>query len=122
MTRNVPCDGCTACCQEDLILLHPEMGDNAEEYQTIRVTVNGREEQALAHKKNGECIYLGEKGCTIHTHAPAICREFDCRDLWRRTSRSEPPAMDCGRARLKSGDGCGARAGAARRHPCAIRN
>ena len=107
MTRNVPCAGCTACCQEDLILLHPEMGDNAEEYQTISVTLNGREEkQALAHKKNGNCIYLGEKGCTIHDRAPAVCREFDCRDLWRRTSRSERRQMDCARSCIKSGAGC----------------
>lgn len=33
----------------------------------------------LAHKANGECVYLGKKGCTIHDRAPIVCKAFDCR-------------------------------------------
>lgn len=33
----------------------------------------------LAHKDNGDCIYLGDTGCTIHERKPQQCREMDCR-------------------------------------------
>ncbi len=35
----------------------------------------------IAHKANGECVYLGDKGCTIHDGAPALCRAADCRSV-----------------------------------------
>jgi hypothetical protein len=35
----------------------------------------------IAHKPNGECIYLDEHGCTIHDKAPSLCRSADCRSL-----------------------------------------
>jgi hypothetical protein len=35
----------------------------------------------IAHKPNGECIYLDEHGCSIHDHAPSLCRTADCRSL-----------------------------------------
>jgi len=35
----------------------------------------------LAHTPDGDCVYLGEAGCTIHDHAPALCRAADCRAL-----------------------------------------
>lgn len=35
----------------------------------------------LAHKPNGECVYLQEVGCSIHDHAPSLCRLADCRSL-----------------------------------------
>ena len=35
----------------------------------------------LAHKPNGECVYLNERGCSIHGSAPALCRIADCRSL-----------------------------------------
>lgn len=75
----VPCNGCRLCCQGDSIVLHPELGDIPEKYQTEPFPAYGPKGLMLAHKPNGECIYLGESGCTIHDRAPAICREFDCR-------------------------------------------
>ena len=33
----------------------------------------------LAHKDNGDCIYLGDTGCTIHDRKPRQCLEMDCR-------------------------------------------
>jgi hypothetical protein len=114
---NVPCNGCTACCQNDLLFLHPEMGDDAESYETMAAVnpLNGRKGLALKHKPEGGCIYLGEGGCTIHDRAPAICREFDCRRLYQslmeETTRPErrrllrnglisKAMMDAGRSRL----------------------
>lgn len=35
----------------------------------------------LAHKKSGDCIYLDKTGCSIHAHAPELCRTADCRAL-----------------------------------------
>jgi hypothetical protein len=43
--------------------------------------------------ETGECIYLGQDGCTIHDRAPAICRAFDCRDLFLSKTRAERLAM-----------------------------
>jgi hypothetical protein len=35
----------------------------------------------LAHKPNGDCIYLDEHGCSIHGRAPSLCRVADCRSI-----------------------------------------
>ncbi|MGB3830876.1 MAG: YkgJ family cysteine cluster protein [Mesorhizobium sp.] len=89
---SVPCNGCTACCRNELLFLHPEMGDRPEDYQ-VKPAMNpitGKAGYALAQKPNGDCIYLGETGCTIHSRAPAICKEFDCRRFFLRLgSRNE---------------------------------
>lgn len=85
-TVNVPCGNCTICCQRDTTYLHPELGDDPEMYQTeIR-----QRRVMLAHKKNGDCIYLDrDTGCTIYERRPAICRELDCRLIldWPRNQR-----------------------------------
>jgi hypothetical protein len=39
--------------------------------------------------ETGERIYLGRDGCTIHDRAPAICRAFDCRELFLSKTRAE---------------------------------
>lgn len=78
-TRVVPCGTCVECCKGDAIFMHPECGDDPSQYQTE--WYEGRE--ILAHKPNGDCIYLGENGCTIHERRPTICRELDCAILFR---------------------------------------
>ena len=90
----VPCNGCTECCKRDLLILHPECGDDPNEYETRRVKhpLTGEPALALKHKAEGGCIYLGKNGCTIHDRAPAICREFDCRRLFLRMTRDERKA------------------------------
>lgn len=96
---HVPCEGCTACCQNDLLMLHPELGDNPDDYETMEAhnPLTGKIGLALKHKPEGGCWYLGEKGCTIHDRAPAICQKFDCRkfylDLLRDTSRKQRRKM-----------------------------
>ena len=35
----------------------------------------------LAHKPNGDCIYLYDTGCSIHNMAPSLCKSADCRAL-----------------------------------------
>lgn len=91
----VPCNGCTACCKNDLLILHPECGDDPNQYETMAVVnpLTGKDAIALKHKPEGGCIYLSAHGCTIHGLAPAICREFDCRKLFLRLSRNDRRAM-----------------------------
>lgn len=81
----VVCNGCTACCQNDLIFLKP--GDRPEDYPGATVPstnpLTGEEGLALKHKPGGGCWYVGPTGCTIHGRAPLVCRTFDCRKLMR---------------------------------------
>lgn len=84
-TDHVPCNGCTACCQHDLIYLHPEHGDLVESYDA-EPSVNpltGEIGMALRKKPEGGCIYVTETGCSIHDRQPAICKAFDCRKMLR---------------------------------------
>jgi len=74
----VPCNGCTLCCQGDAIRLTEE--DNPADYITEPHSyIAGA--LMLAHKPNGDCIYLDEKGCSIHDRAPSLCRSADCRSI-----------------------------------------
>ena len=75
---HVPCNGCTICCQGDAVRLQPE--DAAEDYLTEpHPYIPGA--LMIAHKPNGECIYVDENGCSIHDRAPSLCRTVDCRKL-----------------------------------------
>lgn len=79
---DVPCNGCTACCERDVVFLHPEHGDRADDYETVEAKhpLSGKPGRRLAHKPEGGCIYLVPGvGCSIHERAPAMCRQYDCR-------------------------------------------
>lgn len=67
------CAGCRTCCLGDTITLLP--GDDPAQYKTKLV---GGQRQ-LAKGKDGNCIYLGPKGCKIHSRAPKMCKALDCR-------------------------------------------
>ena len=88
----VPCNGCTACCGNDMLILHPELGDDPAQYETEECIhpLTGRPALMLRHKPEGGCVYLAEGiGCTIHGRAPAICKEFDCRRMYLKFTRAE---------------------------------
>jgi Fe-S-cluster containining protein len=93
----VPCNGCVACCKHERIVLYPEHGDDPSQYETVPTASINPKLQALlgagrvmlAHKPNGECIYLGEAGCTIWDRAPNICKMFDCRKWFLKFTRAE---------------------------------
>mgnify|MGYP001068980513 CR=1 FL=1 len=70
----VACGTCRLCCRKSIIPLLPEHGDDVASYHTQ--IINGH--VALAMQPNGDCIYLGPDGCTIHGHHPAVCRTYDC--------------------------------------------
>jgi hypothetical protein len=89
---HVPCGLCTACCRRELILVHPEHGDDIESYDTRDVTIGPATFKALRQRDDGACVYLSPfpgVGCTIWERAPAICREFDCRGLFVRYTRGQ---------------------------------
>ena len=92
----VPCGTCHACCKGECVVLYPEYGDDVASYDTepapsdpIGVKIYGAERRMLRHKENMDCIYLGENGCTIWERAPAMCKEFDCRKMFRKFTRAE---------------------------------
>lgn len=109
MPTPVPCNGCTACCKGDVVWMQP--GDDPTLYK-LRAW-NGR--LALDVKPNGDCVYLGPKGCTIQQTKPLRCKEFDCRVMYASKTKAERrehivrwpavrAAYDAGRSRLKTLD------------------
>ena len=88
---DVPCNGCTLCCRQELIWLHPEDGDPAQWVTEPAVhPLSGEVGRALAKKSGGaECVYLGDHGCTIHGRAPIICRAYDCGAAFAMLTRAE---------------------------------
>ena len=49
-------------------------------YETILLPLaDGATIEVIKPRPNGDCLYLGPGGCTIHDRAPAICRAFGCR-------------------------------------------
>lgn len=81
--ENVPCDGCTLCCHRDLVRILPH--EDATKY-CVRPHPTMRGAFVLDHKPNGDCIYLGDGGCTRHADKPQMCREMDCRRIARAVS------------------------------------
>jgi Fe-S-cluster containining protein len=112
---NVPCNGCTECCRSNQgLFLQPELGDKVESYrhQTMTDEATGEPIFLLA-TENGQCVYLGDSGCTIYSRRPLLCRSFDCRkhylilprqdrDNLVRIGLSSRAVFSAGRARLKS--------------------
>lgn len=81
-TVKVDCGMCRRCCKHELITLYPERGDDPSQYLTMTVPdilkPDGEPRLALQQKANGDCIYLGDNGCTIWGRHPQICKKFDC--------------------------------------------
>ena len=102
---DVPCNGCTACCKGQRIILDMEK-DCWRAYRTepTRKGNDGPVELMLAHKPNGDCIYLAADGCSIHGSAPIACQQFDCR-LWVIGFKSalaiSPLDRDCANAAME---------------------
>lgn len=111
---SVPCGSCRACCRNEIVVLFPEDGDDVSSYEHVVITdAEGVEFAVLAVHPNGDCVYLGEHGCTIHDRAPAICRAFDCRAFFLSMTRNDrritqreaghkEPIFKAARARLNS--------------------
>jgi Fe-S-cluster containining protein len=87
----VPCNGCTACCKTDAVLLLPE--DNVESYLHEAVDIPGVGPALILAKVDGHCVYLVDELCTIWHRAPKVCKAFDCRRFFLSRSRSERRRM-----------------------------
>ena len=89
---DVPCNGCTLCCQSDMVRLLP--GDDPALYKTEPQPF-APGQLMLAHKRhNGDCVYLDrEKGCTIHSWAPQQCKRMDCRNIARAFTKKQVRKM-----------------------------
>ena len=94
----VPCGKCQLCCKTLIVPLafeewdefdkrrHPD--DPTKPAWCWVVDANGvRGGRALPRRDNGDCVFLGPGGCTIHGHAPHVCKRFDCRELFLRSDR-----------------------------------
>lgn len=78
--KPLKCGTCTTCCQwGNDKALRPVL-NCIELKQLERVFHEGQ--FVLAAKDNGDCVYLGDNGCTIYDDRPEQCRNFDCRELY----------------------------------------
>lgn len=65
-----------------------EKGDDVASYDTAMCYTPGKAPYLILNRHaNGDCVYLGANGCTIHDRAPYVCRLFDCRDVFKRSDR-----------------------------------
>jgi len=88
MRNIVPCGDCHLCCRMMTPVL-VERGDDPAQYDTALCLTPGKEPYLILNRQdNGDCIYLGEHGCTIHARAPWVCRTFDCRELFKASDRA----------------------------------
>ena len=90
-TVAVPCGSCKLCCQNFTVVV--VMRDQGDDPETFETDGDGDDLLTLKHKPNGDCIYLGEDGCTIHDRAPTMCRVFDCREQHAMYSRKRRRIM-----------------------------
>jgi hypothetical protein len=64
-------------------------GDNPADYCCHVETHGEHSMHVLDHKPDGSCVYLTATGCSIHGRAPKLCRQFDCREMYRMHDRKE---------------------------------
>lgn len=85
----VKCGTCRECCKSGVIIRAP--GDDPSLLWVAAPSndPNLAGHHILQHKSNGECIYLGSSGCTIHGRHPKTCRIFSCVELVERMERGE---------------------------------
>lgn len=88
------CGSCRACCIGDTVKLQP--GEDPARYKTR--FVDGRHE--LRKGKDGNCVYLGKRGCRIQDSKPIACRIYDCRVDYERVMRH--PHKEAREARLET--------------------
>ena len=92
----VPCDGCTLCCHGDAIRILPH--EDAGRWQTEPHPYMAGA-LMLAHKANGDCVYLGDGGCTRQADKPQQCHEMDCRNIAQAFTKSQAKQLHARNAR-----------------------
>ena len=96
---SVPCNGCTKCCHNDAVRILPHEDASRWQYEPHPYMIGAL---VLAHKPNGDCVYLGESGCTRQDDKPQMCHEMDCRLIAERVTKSQAKRLhDQGRLRME---------------------
>jgi Fe-S-cluster containining protein len=80
---DVPCGGCTACCQASLfIAVGPEEADTLAHIPAeLLFPAPGRPQghRIMGYDDHGRCPMLVDGACSIYEHRPEACRTYDCR-------------------------------------------
>jgi hypothetical protein len=73
------CGRCGTCCRDKLIQVSPYEVGLLAEFLNVSTTIliqqylNGVH---LRRQENGNCIFFGENGCTVHSARPEVCRLY----------------------------------------------
>lgn len=86
---DVECDGCTACCRHQLVVLMDEDLPNLAVYAYHEIDMDGTPVRMLKNRPNGDCSHLGPAGCTIYDQRPEVCRAYDCRKQFKIMPRND---------------------------------
>ena len=82
---DVPCDGCTACCESSqFVLVEPdELDARAAIPAELLFPAPGAPTgfSLLPYDEHGRCPMLRDGACSIYAHRPRTCRAYDCRVL-----------------------------------------
>jgi Fe-S-cluster containining protein len=84
----VACGACHHCCRNEMVVLQDN--ENPADYDCTTHATPTDTIHVLRHQPNGDCVYLGANGCSIHGRHPMMCRVFDCARfaaLWPRQRR-----------------------------------
>lgn len=76
--EDVPCGGCTACCELLAPHLTPEEISSGKYPLSLSHTENGPL-ITLYRKPQGGCAMFVDGQCSIYEDRPLACRQFDCR-------------------------------------------
>ena len=80
---DVPCDGCTACCEaSQFIHVAPDEIDAlAHIPRALLFPAPGAPagHLVMGYDEHGRCPMLRADGCSIYEHRPRTCRTYDCR-------------------------------------------
>lgn len=79
-TVKIDCGSCRKCCRGGNLIVLQE-GESPADYDCYEFQPDLF---ALRRQPNGDCVYLGPKGCTIHGRHPVICKVFDCMGFVKR--------------------------------------
>ena len=82
-TTRIDCGDCHLCCQNGMLVILIDGPDDMWPYKCSPRVANGEIIRVLDHQPNGDCVYLGPDGCSIHGQHPHMCRVFDCADFVR---------------------------------------
>lgn len=74
ITSSVACRTCSACCRSYDVPL--EQHESGEGLQLVE-----RDGVRYLRRVDGACAHLTDTGCSVHSHRPAACRVYDCREF-----------------------------------------